>query len=36
MINGAHVIIYSKDAEADRLFSKTSPAFITWTQDMVG
>jgi catechol 2,3-dioxygenase-like lactoylglutathione lyase family enzyme len=33
MINGAHVIIYSKDAEADRVFFKEVLGFhhVDWT-----
>jgi len=32
MTNGAHVIIYSKDAEADGLSLKMLPVLILWTR----
>jgi hypothetical protein len=36
MINGAHVILYSKDAEADRAFFATSCASRPLTLATVG
>jgi hypothetical protein len=36
MINGAHVIVYSKDAESDRAFFRTFSSFPRWMRGMGG
>jgi catechol 2,3-dioxygenase-like lactoylglutathione lyase family enzyme len=36
MISGAHVVVYSKDADADRAFFRDVLGFSMWMRDMAG